>query len=112
MDLNQLLREHQLSLMRLDQAATAGEREAHRQFVRDYASAIASLKSRLRAASVALKLGLPTAGPGGIVVTAVKRQPFGTLVTFEGGTGTQQACLGEASENPDRGNAESALVLP
>lgn len=112
MDLNQLLREHQLSLMRLDQAATVSEHEAHSQFVRDYASAIASLKVRLRAASVALKLGLPIEGPGRIVVTPGERHPFRTVITFEGGTSSQRACSGEASENPDRGNAESKAVLP
>ncbi len=52
MDLNQLLREHQLSLMRLDRAATVDERNAHSQFVEDYAGAIESLKVRLRASSV------------------------------------------------------------
>ena len=112
MDLNQLLREHQLSLMRLDQAATSGEREAHSQFVRDYAGAIASVKVRLRAASVVLKGGLPFANPGQIVVKPGERHPFRTVITFEEGTSSQAACSGEASENPDRGSVEPKEVLP
>jgi hypothetical protein len=111
MDLNQLLREHQLSLMRLDQAVTSSEREAHSQFVRHYAKAIASQKV-LRAASVVLKSGLPIAQPGHIVVTPGERHPFRTVITFEGGTSTQQTCSGEISENPDQGNVASQAVFP
>ena len=112
MDLNQLLREHQLSLMRLDQAATSGEREAHSQFVRDYAGAIASLKVRLRAASVVLKGAAPYVNSGQIVVTPGERHPFRTMITFREGTDPRPACSGEASENPDRGNVEPKEVLP
>ena len=112
MDLNQLLREHQLSLMRLDQAATSGQRDAHSQFVRDYARAIASLKVRLRKASGALKLGLPVERPGQIIVKPGERHPFRTMITFEEGDSAQQACSVEPSENPDRGNAESKAFLP
>ncbi len=47
MDLNELFREHQLSLMRLDGATTAEECAAHAQFVTDYAARISSLQNGL-----------------------------------------------------------------
>jgi len=40
MDLESLLHRHQLSLMRLDQAASTEERRSHEQFARDYAESI------------------------------------------------------------------------
>jgi hypothetical protein len=51
MDLNQLLQRHQLSLMRLDQAATLEERRSHEQFARDYAERIRVVRRQLGATS-------------------------------------------------------------
>ena len=42
MDLNSLLRRHQLSLMIADRGLTLEERQAHDQFARDYAEQILS----------------------------------------------------------------------
>jgi hypothetical protein len=50
-DLNLLLHRHQLSLMRLDRAATAEERLSHERFVHDYAEKIRVVRSRLGATS-------------------------------------------------------------
>jgi hypothetical protein len=50
-DLNQLLHRHQLSLMRLDRAATEEERLSHEQFARDYAERIRVVRSQLGATS-------------------------------------------------------------
>jgi hypothetical protein len=52
MDLNQLLHRHQLSLMRVDRAATAEERLSHQRFVQDYAERIHVVRSQLGATSV------------------------------------------------------------
>ncbi len=50
MDLNQLLHDHQLSLMRLDRSANDEERRAHSQFVHDYAVRIRMIQNDLGAA--------------------------------------------------------------
>lgn len=55
MDLNLLLHRHQLSLMRLDCAATAEERRSHEQFAHDYSERIRVVRSQLGATS-ALRL--------------------------------------------------------
>ena len=40
MDLNSLLRRHQLSLMRADRSQSPREKRAHEQFAKDYAEQI------------------------------------------------------------------------
>jgi hypothetical protein len=49
MDLNALLRRHQLSLMMADAALTSDEKRAHDQFARDYAEQIRRTRDALRA---------------------------------------------------------------
>lgn len=49
MDLNLLLHRHQLSLMRIDRAATTDERRSHEQFARDYSERIRVVRSQLGA---------------------------------------------------------------
>lgn len=56
MDLNQLLRAHQLSLMRLDRAGTAEERASHAQFAQDYAASIQARRLELGAKGAVLKI--------------------------------------------------------
>lgn len=55
MDLNSLLRRHQLSLMAADGDSSPGEKRAHAQFARDYAEQIRRTRSAL---------GAPRALPG------------------------------------------------
>jgi hypothetical protein len=49
MDLNSLLRRHQLSLMAADRSMTSRDRQAHQQFARDYAEHIISVRDALGA---------------------------------------------------------------
>jgi len=49
MDLNALLRRHQLSLMMADAALALDEKRAHDQFARDYAEQIRRRRDALRA---------------------------------------------------------------
>jgi hypothetical protein len=49
MDLNQLLRRHQVSLMQLDRAESPEERRAHGQFASDYAEKIRIVRAELGA---------------------------------------------------------------
>jgi hypothetical protein len=48
-DLNSLLRRHQLSLMSADSSLTPREKRAHDQFARDYAEQIRSVREALGA---------------------------------------------------------------
>ena len=47
MDLDSLLRGHQLSLMRADRSLTPREQRAHDQFARDYADQIGAAREAL-----------------------------------------------------------------
>ena len=47
MDLNSLLRGHQLSLMHADRSLTPREQRAHDQFARDYADQIGAVREAL-----------------------------------------------------------------
>ena len=49
MDLNSLLRRHQLSLMVADRSLTTRERRVHEQFGRDYAQQIGFVRDALGA---------------------------------------------------------------
>lgn len=49
MDLNTLLRRHQLSLMIADRSLTPREKRAHAQFAREYADQIESVRDSLGA---------------------------------------------------------------
>ena len=49
MDLNSLLRRHQLSLMNAERSMTARGKRAHQQFARDYADQIHSVRDALGA---------------------------------------------------------------
>jgi hypothetical protein len=49
MDLNILLRRHQLSLMRADRSMTPRDKRAHEQFARDYAEHINIIRDALGA---------------------------------------------------------------
>jgi hypothetical protein len=49
MDLNSLLRRHQLSLMAADRAMTPRDKRAHEQFARDYAEQIDLVRNSLGA---------------------------------------------------------------
>ena len=49
MDLNSLLRRHQLSLMAADRTMTPHDKRAHEQFVRDYAEQIHFVRAALGA---------------------------------------------------------------
>jgi len=57
-DLNRLLRRHQLSLMRLDTANSDEQRRAHTQFARDYSVQIRMVRNELGAADAIC--GFPT----------------------------------------------------
>ena len=58
MDLNALLGHHQRALMLSDHAATEPERNAHRQFVRDYSVRIRMFRNEMGAADAVF--GFPT----------------------------------------------------
>ena len=58
MDLNGLLSDYQRSLMLSNDAATETERNAHRQFVRDYSVRIRMFRSEMGAADAVV--GFPT----------------------------------------------------
>ena len=49
MDLNFLLRRHQLSLIAADRTMTARDKQAHEQFARDYAEQIHFVRAALGA---------------------------------------------------------------
>lgn len=49
MDLNSLLRRHQLSLMAAERSITPRDKRAHQQFARDYAEQIHSVRDLLGA---------------------------------------------------------------
>ena len=49
MDLNSLLRRHQLSLITADRSMTPRDRQAHEQFARDYADQIHIVRDALGA---------------------------------------------------------------
>jgi hypothetical protein len=49
MDLNSLLRRHQLSLMNAELSMTPGDKRAHEQFARDYADQIGFARDALGA---------------------------------------------------------------
>ena len=49
MDLNSLLRRHQLSLMAADRSMTPRDKRAHEQFARDYAEQIDLVRDSLGA---------------------------------------------------------------
>jgi hypothetical protein len=49
MDLNSLLRRHQLSLMIAERSMTPRDKHAHEQFARDYAEQIHVVRDALRA---------------------------------------------------------------
>ena len=49
MDLNSLLRRHQLSLMAADRSMTPRDKRAHEQFARDYAEQIDLVRGSLGA---------------------------------------------------------------
>lgn len=49
MDLNFLLRRHQLSLMRAERSMTPRDKRAHEQFARDYAEQIHFIRNALGA---------------------------------------------------------------
>jgi hypothetical protein len=49
MDLNTLLRRHQLSLMVADCSLSPGEKRAHEQFAREYSQQIARIREGLGA---------------------------------------------------------------
>lgn len=49
MDLNSLLRRHQLSLMAADRAMSPRDKRAHEQFARDYAEQIGIVRDALGA---------------------------------------------------------------
>ena len=49
MDLNSLLRRHQLSLMAADRSMTPRDKQAHQQFARDYAEHIRIVRDALGA---------------------------------------------------------------
>ena len=51
MDLNSLLRRHQLSLMAADRSMTVRDKRAHEQFARDYAEQIRIVRDALGAAA-------------------------------------------------------------
>ena len=50
MDLNLLLRSHQLSLMKADRSMTPRDKRAHEQFAHDYAEQIQIVRDALGAA--------------------------------------------------------------
>ena len=58
MDFNVLLDQHQRSLMLLDAAETEPERQAHRQFIHDYAVRIRIIRNELGTADAVC--GFPT----------------------------------------------------
>ena len=58
MDFNLLLHRHQLSLTRLERAASDKERRAHRQFARDYGVQIRMVRDELGAGDAVC--GFPT----------------------------------------------------
>lgn len=50
MDVNSLLRRHQLSLMAAERSMTPRDKQAHQQFARDYAEQIRIVRDALSAA--------------------------------------------------------------